>query len=87
MKSISFLGMSLTEIIILIITMIILVIAIRLLLKTKPLQINWLIIIIIVPILGALLYILFRFWKEIKIHFRAWLLKLNEEYHKWGSQD
>jgi len=80
MRSISFLGMSLTEIIILIITMIILVIAIRLLLKTKPLQINWLIIIIIAPILGALLYILLRYWKEIKIHLRAWLLKLNEEY-------
>jgi hypothetical protein len=79
MRSISFLGMSLTEIIILIIITIILVIAVRLLVKTKPLQIPWLIFIIIAPILGALLYILFRFWKEIKVHFRAWLLKLNGE--------
>jgi hypothetical protein len=77
MKSISFLGFSITELTLLTIILIILVIAIRLLLKTKPLQINWLIIIIIAPILGALLYILFRFWKEIKIHLRAWLLKLN----------
>lgn len=79
MKSISFLGMSITEIIILIIIMIILVIALRLLLTTKPLQIPWLIFIIFAPILGALLYILFRFWKEIKIHMKACLLKLNGE--------
>lgn len=79
MRLSSFLGFSITEITLLIIILIILFIAIRLLLKTKPLQIPWLIFIIIAPILGALLYILFRFWKEIKIHFRAWLIKLNGE--------
>ena len=65
------LGISLPEIILLSAVSILLITALTMLFKRKPFQTAWLIAIVIVPVLGAFVYIAYRIWEDYKLSTRA----------------
>lgn len=61
-----FLGLGTTELMLLTFMLIVIFLALRVLLKTKPIQKSWLILIIIAPMGGAIIYLVYYLTTKLR---------------------